>query len=314
MEIPERLRNSVGRTPGGAAWLAELPAIGARLAARWDVVVGPPFTDGTCAWTAPARTRTGEEVVVKISLPHVQARDEAAALRHWDGCGAARLLADAPSDWGLLLERCKPGTCLRDDAGPWSAQLAAGARVLVALIGAAPQAPDLVTSSGVGAMSVACDRDADELEQTAARTAGAPLMVDAGAVAHAAALLRELPRSARRVAVVHGDFNPGNVLRAARGPAGWLAIDPKPMVGDPACALWPLRSQVDDPFARPDPLAALRDRIALVADLTGLEPARVAAWGFARATVSAFWDAGRDWWAPAQAELERARTWAALAD
>ena len=32
--------------------------------------------------------------------------------------------------------------------------------------------------------------------------------------------------------LLHGDFHPGNVLAAAREP--WLAIDCKPLVGDPA--------------------------------------------------------------------------------
>lgn len=319
MEIPPGLRRSVGHTSAGAAWLVELPAIRTRLEVRWGLVVGPPFTDGMSAWTAPARTRAGADVVLKISLPHVEARDEAAALRHWDGCGSARLLAHAPSDWGLLLERCTPGVSLRDDDAPWPEQLAAGAGVLATLVGRAAPDPaqgvaDVLAASGVTAMSVACDRGADALEETAerCRADAAPLAVDPGVVAHAAVLLRELPRSAQRAVVVHGDFNPGNVLRASRGPAGWLAIDPKPLVGDPAFDPWPLLSQVDDPFARPDPVAALRARVTLVAVETGLDAGRVAAWGIARAVQSAFWDATRDRWAPAQVELDRARTWAAL--
>ena len=51
-------------------------------------------------------------------------------------------------------------------------------------------------------------------------------------MAHAVALARELAATQPRTVLLHGDFHPGNVLAAAREP--WLAIDPKPYVGDPA--------------------------------------------------------------------------------
>jgi streptomycin 6-kinase len=51
-------------------------------------------------------------------------------------------------------------------------------------------------------------------------------------------LLRELPPTAGRRVLLHGDFNPGNVLAGRTGT--WVAIDPKPMIGDPAYDLWPL--------------------------------------------------------------------------
>lgn len=316
MEIPEGLRRSVGPTAVGAAWLTELPTIRARLAARWDLVVGPPFTDGMAAWTAPARTRSGEDVVLKISMPDIEARCEAAGLRYWDGGGAVRLLEHSPSDWGLLLERCTPGAALRDFDAPAETRLAAGAAVLAALTGHAAAGPALGDGvDGITGMIAASDRDADVLEESAGRcrSAGAPLAVDPGVVARAVALLRELPRSATRTVVVHGDFNPGNVLRAqARGSAGWLAIDPKPRIGDPAYDPWPLLSQIDPPFVRPDPVAVLRRRTAFVAALTGLDGDRIASWGLALGVRSAFWYAKDAQLAPAQAELDRARTWAAL--
>ena len=102
--------------------------------------------------------------------------------------------------------------------------------------------------------------------------------------ATAAALLRTLPGEAPGV-VVHGDLNPGNILRS--GAHGWVAIDPKPMRGDPAYDPWPLLEQVDDPFAHDD--AVLAGRVGLVAEVLGLDPWRIAAWGMARATEAALW-------------------------
>ena len=66
--------------------------------------------------------------------------------------------------------------------------------------------------------------------------------LDAGLVETGARLLEELPATATRCLVIHGDFNPTNILRAEREP--WLAIDAKPMLGDPGYDLAPLVIQV----------------------------------------------------------------------
>jgi streptomycin 6-kinase len=58
------------------------------------------------------------------------------------------------------------------------------------------------------------------------------------------------------------------------------------------------------------PAQVLAERTRLLADRTGLDPARVAAWATARGIESALWAAGRGWWAEADGELDRSREWA----
>jgi streptomycin 6-kinase len=112
---------------------------------------------------------------------------------------------------------------------------------------------------------------------------------DPGLVAEGARLLRDLPVSAGRDTLLHGDFNPGNIL--SRGGGRWVAIDPKPMVGDPAYDPWPLLAQIDDPFAHPDAIRTLRNRVALLADELVLDPQRMVMWAVARRVESALWAA-----------------------
>jgi streptomycin 6-kinase len=297
--IPANLRTGVGRTPDGAAWLERLPALITRSAHRWRLTLGRPFLDGTAAWTAPVRDDAGRAAVLKISFPHDEARAEAAVLRAWGGRGAPALLADHPGDWALLLERVVPGTPLSAWDSAADERLRAGAAVASAL----RAAPDDVE---VPSMRVVCARWADVLEERGRRH-----RTDPGLVAVAADLLRTLPTTGP-ADVVHGDLNPGNILRSGDG--RWLAIDPKPLRGDPAYDPWPLLEQVDDPFEHPDPWAVLAPRVRLVADLLGLDADRVAAWGLARAMESALWIGDRLGDGPdLAAAIDRARVWGRLA-
>lgn len=228
---------------------------------------------------APVLLSDGDSAVLKVCWPHREAAGEAEALRVWDGDGAVRLLRHDPEVYALLLEPCEPGTAL-EAAGdlPAEERLLIGADLLERLWVPPPADSRLESLGDVTA------EWADLVENRMGRLRPA---FDPGLVAHGAELLRTLPATASRTVVVHGDFNPGNVLTARRQP--WLVIDAKPMLGDPAYDPWPLLEQVDDPFRRPDPPRVLAGRLALVADAVGEDVRRLAAWGVARRVEAALW-------------------------
>jgi streptomycin 6-kinase len=118
---------------------------------------------------------------------------------------------------------------------------------------------------------------ADQLEERAVRL---KVGYDPGLLAHGARLLRELPQTANRSVLLHGDANPGNLLAATRTP--WLAIDPKPMIGDPAYDPVPLIDQLDDLYHQPHANSLLTERAALAAAHLDLDPQRILAWTLAR--------------------------------
>jgi streptomycin 6-kinase len=302
--VPRILQDGVGRTDEGRDWIARLPDLVGRAARRWDLRAGAPFTTGSASWTAPVTRADGTAAVLKVSFPHDEARHEAAALRAWHGHGVPLLLDEAADDWALLLEAVSPGTSLGESSAPVEVRLLAGAAVLRALLDA-PGAGGVA----VPAMADVCAAWADLVVDRAGR---AGELVDQGLAREAVHLLRTLPADPPGgSAMVHGDLNPGNVLQGAGD--RWVAIDPKPMVGDPAYDLWPLLEQVDDPFAHPDPGATLDHRVALVAQAVGLDPHRVAGWGAARGVEGALW-----WWdvsgddATLRRRLADAAVWARL--
>lgn len=307
--IPQRLRHAVAGAEGGDEWLVALPHLVARAVQRWRLVLGRPFEDGMAAWAAPARGPDGAAAVLKISYPHREARHEAAALNVWAGRGAVRLLASHEDDWALLLARCMPGTALRDAGLEDVEHLRIGAELIQRM--AAAKVP-------AGGPFPALVRVAAELADIASgridRFVGsAPIPLDRGLLVHAVDLLRTLPRDAPHQGLAHGDLNPGNILRNDSGGAvGWAAIDPKAVIGDLAWDPWPLMTQIGEWTQAVTPAAVLVERARVVADLTGLDAARVAAWSTARGVESALWAASRGWWTGfrgADGDIARARAW-----
>ena len=216
--IPKTLRTRVGNSPEGAMWLSRLPALIAAAVARWSLTIDEPVgRNATSSWVAPSVTRDGERAYLKIGFPHMEARDEIAGLAHWDGHGAVRLLDAAPEDHAMLLEACRPGVPLRSRS--WPEQDTTVASVLHVLWRANADAPLRPLSEMTRYW---CDCALARVER----------WHDPGLIRAGLAELRTLPNDDAATVVLHTDLHAGNILSAERSP--WLAIDPKPFVGDPA--------------------------------------------------------------------------------
>lgn len=301
-----------GSTEAGAAWLANVPTLVARAADRWQLQVGEPFGVGTASWTAPATTTDGTPVVLKISFPHDEARYEAVALALWRGSAAVELLAHEADDWALLMRRAHPGTPLLATPGTPEQRIDACLGVLANL----HRAP--VADVGVPILREVAQRWVAIASERATRWQG--LLAEHGAiVARAIELLQIF--SADDVAptvLLHGDLNPGNLILDDPGTPHWLAIDPKPMLGDPAYELWPVLSQIDDPFEHADPVAVLMPRLLRSSQALGVSPRLAALWACARTVESVLWQL--DTWptpdrqSASLAWLSEAQIWSGIAD
>jgi streptomycin 6-kinase len=172
---------------------------------------------------APARDNAGRDLVLKLAWQHDEARHEADGLRAWDGDGAVRLYDRATGDATsiLLLERCRPGNPLAE-ALPETAQ----DQIVAGLLNRLWQAP--ADPAVFRPLQVMCDAWAAEFQQ---RLAGTSRQLDPGLARAAIELLRTLPATADRQVLLATDLHAGNILATDREP--WLAIDPKPYLGDP---------------------------------------------------------------------------------
>jgi streptomycin 6-kinase len=292
----------LSRNADARPWLERLPGLVDEVRDAFDLTLGPPLYGGSCSWVAPATLPDGTAVIVKIGWPHPEMEGEPDALRHWAGRGAVRLLGHDPDRHALVLERCDPGDPLGTDGRPAAERLRTGCAVLRGLWSAGTP-----TTPAIEPLAKVTAHWADLVTERFDRLRPP---YDPGLVGEGARLLRDLPASASREAIVHGDLNPGNIL-AHRG--GWVAIDPKPMTGDPAYDLWPLLEQIDDPYAHPDPVRVLRERVALLAAELEMDASRIVAWCVARKVEWALWAAhhGRD--AEAAEEMRRTTLMARVA-
>ena len=266
LKIPERLAASCRKTPERAQWLDRLPGVLRRLERDWSMTPGTPFDgeDVSCAWVAPVALANGGSAVIKLGMPHMEGEHEVHGLRFWNGCAAVRLL-DANDELGaMLLERCEPGTPLRALPEPEQDVVIAG---LLRRLWLLPLAPHPFRP-----LSAMTER------WTAETLADVERWPDAGLVREGLRLFQELSRTAPREVLLATDLHAGNVLRSIREP--WLAIDPKPFVGDPAYDATQHLFNCD---------ARLRSHpagtIHRFSDLLGVDHERVRLWMFARAAA-----------------------------
>jgi streptomycin 6-kinase len=279
------LREGVGAHEDGRAWLDRLARLVRELCDEWDLRPGRPYRGGYGAWVAPVTLADGSRAVLKVGYPHREARAEADGLRLWDGRGAIRLLRADEERTAFLLELCDPGEKLAAaDRIPAEERLLIAASVLRRLW----QPPERAAGTRIESVAEQMGWWADMAEE---RLGSLPYDADAGFVRLGISLLRSLPAVAPATVILHGDYNPGNILSAEREP--WLAIDAKPLTGEPAFDPWPLLDQIDEPFLSPRPASVLRARGKLVADALGLDPARIFAWGTAKQVEMAVAEASR---------------------
>jgi streptomycin 6-kinase len=264
---------------GGAAWLAALPALAAECAERWELRLRDPFEPATISLVVPAERRDGSPAVLKITFPEPESEHEAAALAHWGGDGAARLLEADADRRALLIERLAPARKL--NALPDEAVANTIAAGVLRRLWSTPPAVDAPFAR------------LDQVVETwaavnARRPPTQPRLVDL-----AAGLVRELLPSPGEPVVLHQDSHTGNMLLDEH--RGWLAIDPKPLVGERAfdCAAL-VRDRRTELMAEPRPLARIRRRLDQFAEELELDRERVRGWAVVHAVA---WGAetGADW-------------------
>jgi streptomycin 6-kinase len=241
---------------------------------RWNLIAdGSPIVTHSGS-LLPVRHR-GEPAMLKLATEKEE-RFGGRLMEWWDGDGAARVLARDHD--ALLLERAEGAASLADMARNGRDDEACRVLCAVAARLHAPRPkppPELVPLSYWFR----------ELEGAAA--------THGGILVRCAKTARALLAEPREVGVLHGDLHHGNVLDF--GVRGWLAIDPKRLVGERGFDFANIftNPDLDDPSraVATEPGRFAR-RLEVVAEAARLERERLLRWILAWTGLSAAWFLG----------------------
>lgn len=270
--LPDGVLGMAARGPDWASWVDRLPATIGALTEEWLLAVDGWLLHGYCSVVVPVRTVDGGSAVLKVGFPDEETAHEALGLDTWDGDGAVRLFRADPRRRALLLERLDPHTTLRSVPAVEACVVVAG--LYRRLHVPAPRRLRPLTAY---------------VERWTAALAGLPRSapIPRRLVEQATALAAELVSDPGSVGtLVHTDLHGDNVLAATREP--WLAIDPKPVSGDPhyepAPMLW---NRWDEVVASGDVRGEVRRRFHALVDAAGLDEDRARDWAVVRMVLNA---------------------------
>ncbi|MFE6593130.1 aminoglycoside phosphotransferase family protein [Streptomyces sp. NPDC057781] len=271
IDVPDALAVSQAKYNGaaGRAFIDGLPALAAGFLDRWELRLDGPSMHGWAALVLPVVRPDGTPAVLKLQIRDEETEGEPVALRLWDGDGAVRLLDHDPATGTMLLERLDAARMLSHVEDSREAVLVI-ARLLAHLT--ATPAPPGVRRLGDIARGM-LERTPWALERIADPA-------DRRLVADCAAAVREVADEPGD-RLLHWDLHYDNVLAADRAP--WLAIDPKPLAGDPGFDLLPALDNRYDPDET-------RWRFDAMTDVLGLDRERARAWSLGRVLQNSLWN------------------------
>lgn len=286
----------------GKHWLKKFPELLKEAARRWNLTDIQPvphlsynFVAFVKSYPPLAHLPTGDgNLVLKLGVPQRELTSEIAALKFYNGYGACRLL-DADAEKGmLLLERLQPGRMLATVTDDEHA-IRTAAEVMLNLWKSGSDFSRFVTAKVAATPFIYLKDWFDGFKRLRNRYNGETGRIPEHLVETAESLSRDLLAENKEETLLHGDFHHFNVLESERG---WLAIDPKGVVGPKGYEVGPLLiNPVPDflngsnPRACPEQSQRVQTekRIAILSEMLALERERVRSWALCHAVLSAWW-------------------------
>ncbi|HZU13407.1 MAG TPA: aminoglycoside phosphotransferase family protein [Chloroflexota bacterium] len=257
--------------PAGRGWIEQIPSLIEELSRRWNLDIGKaPLGQGYHAVVLPAR-RGNDELALKLEWPQARTGGEVRALTAWDGHGTVRLYEADTALGALLLERLDSARTLH--SLPLGGAAVQAGRLLRRLMMPAPAGFPHVRAIAAD-MASSLDARQSALGNPIPRS-----WLDA-----ARKLAEDLARDAGETLLIHADLHYDNVL-AGRG-GEWVAIDPRPVAGEPEYAvpelMWTRIDEIGDD-------EGVRHLLASVVRHAGLDGERARAWTIVRCVDYCLW-------------------------
>lgn len=247
----------------GRAWLEALPDLIKNHSKTFELEDLRPVQNLSYNYVLTG-LQAGWPIVLKLSLDEDGLRREAAALKIFQGYGGVGVLGEAP--WALLLSRAVPGTSLKSF---YPSRDHEALRIACKVMHHLHQAP--VPASGFPHIE-------DWL-----KTLDGDWDIPSSILIKARALRDQLLLKPYRPVLLHGDLHHENILQDGDG---WVAIDPKGVMGQPVHEVWALIGN-PTPYLSKD---QIKDRLGVITKQMDLDLNQTTAWCFVQSVLSWIWD------------------------
>jgi len=252
----------------GRAWLQNLPHIIETLAAHWGLTQLTPVAHLTYNYVLTGY-QNNIPVVLKIGFDTQDIRKEFTALTTYAGNGSIKIIDHYPEYNALLLEQAEPGSSLvsffpdRDDEAVLCA-----ATIMQQLHKARLPENSCLQTLNEWFMDLQKPPKVDNIYH----------------IHKAQALLKHLVATQTHTVLLHGDLHHDNILLSTRG---WIAIDPKGLIGDPGYEIYAFLRNPHPHTLKPSHIIARR--LQLFSDYLSIDIRRLHGWVYVRATLEACW-------------------------
>jgi streptomycin 6-kinase len=281
LHLPERFSTIITSTygPEGSAWLERLPETLEQCCNLWDLETIPSAFDLSYNYVTAVQRKDGTEAVLKIGYSgEKELHTEMDALRAFNGVRMVQLLESDHELGAMLLERISPGRTLKEVQKEDDEE---ATRIAAELIRDVPvDVPSDHSFPGIGDWVQVLERIRER------RSRGS---ISAEILDKAQYLFEELDASKGEEKLLHGDLHHDNILFDDE--RGWIAIDPKGLIGDPAFH----GSRFIQNFWGETPTSDLvQKRISLIASALNVPEKRVAQWAYVDCIISNCWTLEED--------------------
>ncbi len=297
MQLPDSFITTIQKAfkEDGEKFLAVLPALIEDASQRWGLTNVRPVQNLSYNFVAFAK-RGKEDVMLKIGVPNPELNSEMAALKLFNGDGACQLLACDEERGFLLLERLNPGTVLADitdDDERTNIAVDVMQKIWrpAEILESGSKLPD-VKQQAVPLQSFIKLTDwFGELKNIRPHFNGGTGPFPKKLLERVESVLPELLAD-ENVKLIHGDFHHFNILLSGRG---WLAIDPKGVIGPAGYEIGPLMinpwGSLSDGVSFK---AQTKRRMSILSERLGWERETILNWATAHAVLSTWWDTQPD--------------------
>lgn len=264
----------------GRNWLSRLPGLIDETSQRWNLTDVRQVPNLSYNFVAYAK-QGADDVILKIGVPNNELISEMNTLKLFNGEGVCQLLACDEEKGILLIERLTPGTMLselQDDDER--------THIAIDVMQNFVFRRGKVTSPLRNRFIQLTDWFA-ELKEIRPMFDGGTGPIPSELFERVEATLPELFAN-DDVRLLHGDFHHFNILLSERG---WLAIDPKGVIGQTGYEIGPLMlNPWMEPMDRVRFKVQTMRRVDILRERLGWAREKILGWALAHSVLSACWD------------------------